>query len=169
MEIISGLIIMLGLLIIGISGYEAFSGIDGAWATALVGVVVTAIGIYLSGRNWARPIQQGSETHPGGAGRQPHASPEERRETIYSVIQTGDDSVIDRVESLLEKDPRVTAIVSETGRWHQTPDRDDLPEWTALRVYFGFDGSEEARDHLTNLIRENLGPDALNRVTIRPY
>lgn len=129
------------------------------------------------------PPEGGSPDNPGDASVEsgetfaadtvlPESAPvSEQKQTkaIFSVVQTGDDGVLDQVSALLAKDPRITSVVSESGRWYATPDRDDLPEWFALRAYCSRDLIEQVMQETQERIRENLGPDAASEVSVSRY
>lgn len=168
MQIISGLLILFGLFVLGRAGYEAFKGVEDAWSTGVVGLFFTGLGVYLAGRTGkpAPDIPNPVEAVAEAISPKP---PDEPKEAIFSIIQTGDDDVVDRIERLLESVSSVRTVVSETGQWHSTPDRDDLPEWNALRVYCDAKEADEVMEEVTNHIKDKLGVEALNKVTIQRY
>lgn len=97
-----------------------------------------------------------------GATHEPH-------QAIYSVVQTGGDGALDRVERLLLKDPRITEILSESGQWYATPERDDLPEWYALRVYCPSDEVDQVMSDGIRRVEEELGEGIAERVTFSRF
>lgn len=166
MDRIYSLLILFGLVLLVVAGYDFVTGGADAGIKAVLGIGFIGSGVYLAGRPRSdRPIAEVVEKLTPN----PQRPPKQPRPTIISVIQTGDDDVVDRVERLLENDERISSVVSETGRWHSTPDRDDLPEWTALRVYCGDAQSDKMIEYISERIRVSLGTDALNKVTIQPY
>jgi hypothetical protein len=84
----------------------------------------------------------------------------EPEDACFSVIGGLDDeTALDRVESFLERDPRVESVISETGRWYSVPDRDELPEWIALRVYSGTKDRDALMAMTRTYLDEKLGVD----------
>ena len=168
MDVISGLLILFGLFTLGRSGYEAFTGVEDAWSTAAVGLFFTVIGVVFANQKRkfksapAEPVETAVEAVKS-------VMPEEPKEAIFSIIQTGDDDVVDRVERLLESVSSVRTVVSETGQWYSTPDRDDLPEWNALRVYCDAASVDQVMEEVSQLIKDKLGETARNKVNIQHY
>lgn len=168
MDIIAGLLILFGLFVLGRAGYEAFTGVEGAWSTGIVGLFFVGVGVFLANRKGKptpklpNPVEAFTEAVVS-------KSPPEPKEAIFSIIQTGDDDVVDRVESLLDGFRGVRAVVYETGQWHSTPDRDDLPEWTALRVYCDAKEADKVMEDVSNHIKDKLGVEALNKLSIQRY
>lgn len=168
MQIISGLLILFGLFVLGRAGYEAFKGVEDAWSTGIVGLFFTGLGVYLAGRT-GKPAPDIPNPVEAVAEAVSPTSPPEPKEAIFSIIQTGDDDVVDRVERLLEGFRGVRTVVSETGQWYSTPDRDDLPEWNALRVYCDAARVDQVMEEVSQLIKDKLGVEALNKVNIQHY
>lgn len=168
MNIIAGLLILFGLFVLGKAGYEAFTGVEGAWSTGLVGLFFVGVGVFLANRKGKptpkppNPVKAFTEAVVSNA-------PPEPKEAIFSIIQTGDDDVVDRVEGLLDGFRGVRTVVYETGQWHSTPDREDLPEWNALRVYCDAQEVDQVMEEVSQLIKDKLGVEALNKLSIQRY
>lgn len=168
MQTISGLIILFGLFVLGRAGYETYKGVEDAWSTGVVGLFLLGLGIYLAGRprkpapDIPNPVEAVAEAISPKV-------PDEPKEAIFSIIQTGDDDVVDRAEALLAGFRGVRSVVSETGQWYSTPDRDDLPEWNALRVYCDAKEVDKVMEDVSNHIKDKLGVKALNKLTIQRY
>lgn len=167
-DTIGGLLILFGLLIVGMGIWELVFGDGGeAWKAMLTGGGVIVAGYYVVTRETAAAAEQGcseAEVEPTVPSDVP--APADKR---FTIIQTGDDGVLDRVIPLLEADHRVTSIIEESGRWHSTPDRDDLPEWFALRTYCKTDDLDGLMEELGRLIESRLGKEAASKVQIRHY
>ena len=67
------------------------------------------------------------------------------------------------------RDPRIREVYHDSGRYHSTPDGEDLPEWFALRVACKRDVLESAMKDAGEAILRELGPDVAKRVSIRHY
>lgn len=165
MERLGGFFSLFGLAALAFAAYGWFAGIAVAPEAGLAGLVLLASGYYLSSR---RPDKPGALAVPPASGPPAFDPPqaetavahvEDRKapEAVFSVVQTGDDDILTKVEALLEKDPRITAIVSESGQWYQNPDRDDLPEWHALRAYCSRDLVKQIMEESEARVRSALG------------
>ena len=150
MNRVAGFTILLGVLVLGIGVSETLNDAEDAGSIALFGVTLIGAGFFLNRRRGGRA----AGTAAGSEAR-------------FSIVQTGDDAVVSAVARLLEGHAQITAVVPDTGRWHETPDRDDLPEWHALRIYCAPGSRDEVIAMVTDLIRERLGEAALNEVSIR--
>ncbi|MBD1547551.1 hypothetical protein [Roseibium aggregatum] len=177
---IGGFLILFGLLIVGMGFWEAFFEDTGeAWKTMLTGGVIVATGHWIvvgglslfsrrapagaeaavEGATFEAPISEATaETAPSG--------PAEKR---FTIVQTGDDDVLDRVADLLAGDDRITDVVEEGGRWYSVPDRDDLPEWFALRVYCQVDDLDAFMEEIDRLIEDRLGSKSAAKVRVDHY
>jgi hypothetical protein len=60
-------------------------------------------------------------------------------------------------------------VVAESGRWHQIPDHEDLPEWFALRVYCLAGEVDQVMTDTETRIRSELGEAAARKVSIRRF
>lgn len=169
MAILSGLIILFGLLLLVVGGYQSLTGREDAVASALTGLVFAGLGLYLSGRP-ERASKSPGKIESGPIFDTTTVKAEaEHAEAILSIVQTNDDRIVDAIEGLLADHPRIRTVVSETGRWYATPDRDDLPEWFALRVYVDSELVDEMMAEVVELIREKLGESALDSVSISRF
>ena len=99
----------------------------------------------------------------------PPADPTEDTTAWFSVIESVEDKVIDRIATVLEADPRILHISDEQGRYYSNPDRDDLPEWFALRCECHRDSIVEIMADVPRLIEDKLGKEAAARVQISRY
>lgn len=174
-----GLLILFGLLVVGMGIWEAVFGDGGeAWQTMLTGGVIVVAGYYVvtggrqittrSATTSAGPASAmaTAETPPVIATAETPSAPTAKR---FTIIQTGDDDVLDRITPILEADERITSVIEEYGRWYSTPDRDDLPEWFALRVYCKTDDLDQFMREVGRLIETRLGKEAAGEVQIRHY
>lgn len=184
MERLGGLIILIGLYALGRGGYEFYRGIEGALSTSVVGIAFVGFGYVLVNllpsrrgaapgpAGEAAPEKEGQDGRGGTAGTETGAEAEAEvapAQAVFSVVQTGDDDVLVRVERLLKEDPRITDIVSESGQWHQTPDRDDLPEWHALRAYCARSKVETVIEESGARVREALGEEAAQKLSFSRF
>ena len=171
MQTFSGLLILFSFVVLGRAAYEGWIGQPDAWSTAIVGLFFLGLGFYLAARAPDASVVEettgaptdDAETTPARAQARPPA------EAVFSIIQTGSDAVLDRVMPLLDRDPRIISVTDEAGRWYSVPDGDDLPEWFALRVRCPGDQIDEVMRDTTAAIRETLGDEAVNRLTINRY
>ncbi|MCA8900184.1 MAG: hypothetical protein KDA53_02935 [Hyphomonas sp.] len=91
-------------------------------------------------------------------------------EQRFTIHQTGSTQELDAIHRALADEPAITAIVEESGRHYSVPDGDDLPEWTALRVYCQTDGDVAAfMDALRHRLAERLGWQVVNEVTFASF
>lgn len=176
-DTVGGLLMLFGILIIGMGIWEAvFEDTGEAWQTALTGIVIVAAGFFIVTRQMPVPGGSGAATPDEDAGNVPiytatgkepaESGPAEAR---FTIIQSYDDGVLDRIVPILEADGRITSIVEEGGRWYSTPDRDDLPEWFALRVYCVTGDLDGLMDEMGRTIETRLGKEAASKVSIRHY
>lgn len=159
MNTFGGLLILFSFLVFVRSGYEFWRGTEDAWSTVIVGLFFLTLGYFLA----VREPRQGVVTKTADA----EASTSDK--AIFSVVQTGDHTVLDEVEALMAKDKRIVSIVTDSGRWYSVPDGDDLPEWFALRAYCSPELIDQVMEDTWNLMREMLGDKAANKVSISRY
>ena len=178
-DTIGGLLMLFGLLIVMMGIWEAIFADGGrAWQTMLTGGVIIVAGYFVvtGGRGTTTPSATASADAPSEiqtAGAQPAMAAAENLSgptaKRFTIIQTGDDDVLDQVTPILEADARITSVIEEGGRWYSTPDRDDLPEWFALRVYCMTDDLDQFMEEIEREIVTRLGKKAANKVQIRHY
>ena len=175
MNTFGGFLILFSFLVFGIAAWEGLTGVEDAGSTGLVGLFFLILGYVLATRTPGRSaVETLAEQAAEKVGETlsdfiPAASEAEPAEAVFSVSQTGDNDVLDRVDRLLEKDKRVRTVVAESGRWHQTPDDEDLPEWFALRVYCLAGEVDQVMTDTETRIRSELGEAAARKVSIRRF
>ncbi|MFQ5439038.1 MAG: DUF308 domain-containing protein [Paracoccaceae bacterium] len=151
--------------------------VTGGPNTALAGVAVIAVligGVYLVKRRVSDPKVAPGTTEATVPEAGPPAETDPPAETapaqaIFSVVQTGDDRALNRVERLLQGDPRITDIIAESGQWYASPDRDDLPEWHALRVYCAQDEIDQVMAESERRVASKLGQSTAAKVSFSRY
>ncbi|MEZ5947581.1 MAG: hypothetical protein R3C13_14640 [Hyphomonas sp.] len=91
-------------------------------------------------------------------------------EQRFTIHQTGGTSALYAIERALAAEPDITEIVEESGRHYCVPDGDDLPEWTALRVYCRTDQDVGVyMSALEDRLARQLGKDVINQVTFAHF
>lgn len=162
-----GYLMLFGLLLVAIGLWRAFAGGEDAIAAMVTGGVIVLVGFLLA----ARAPDRLPETALPAAPALPEtpAEPPLPDTAWFSVIESVEDEVIDEVAAVLATDPRITHIEHEQGRYYSNPDRDDLPEWFALRCECRREERDQVMEDAARLIAERLGQDAANRVSIRVY
>lgn len=90
-------------------------------------------------------------------------------EKRFTIHQTGETDALDRIRAALGDEPAITSIVEESGRHYSVPDRDDLPEWTALRIYCETQDLDAYMAALRERLVAALGQDTVNAVTIAHF
>lgn len=176
MNTFGGLLILFSLVLFGVAAYEMWNGADDPLATVFAGLIFLGVGFFLAVREPGatshvieRLASEGASQFQSKTVQGAEVRETTKAEAIFSVIQTGDDRTLDKVHVLLSEDPRVTAIVEESGRWYSTPDGDDLPEWFALRTYCDPTLVDTVMEETKARIRESLGPTEASKVSISRY
>lgn len=171
-----GLLILFSFLVFVRSGFEFWRGTEDAWSTGVVGLFFLTLGYFLAVREPRRGVVKkaadAQEKQEPEAPAPVETAPDEASisdKAIFSVVQTGDHTVLDEVEALMAKDKRIVSIVTDSGRWYSVPDGDDLPEWFALRAYCSPELIDQVMEDTWNLMREMLGDKAANKVSISRY
>ena len=187
-----GLVMLLAFVILGMGLWELLvDGSSEGWSTLIVGGGVLLIGFFTA--SW--DIWRGSSGSSGNvifeevegnlgeinarekaereAQRAAEAAavkkpgePEDKRFTIH---QTGGEGAVDAAREVLAREPRITSIVEEGGRWYSVPDGDDLPEWNALRIYCTVDDLDGFMDEMRALLKEKLSAEDYGELTIAHY
>lgn len=91
------------------------------------------------------------------------------QEVYFSIIQNLDDNLLDRVSPLLEDDSRILFVGEDHGHHYSTPDRDDLPEWFALRVQTKSADRDAVMADIKSQISSQLGDDVLSGLEFNYY
>ena len=90
-------------------------------------------------------------------------------EERFTIHQTGGSAALDRIASALDAEAAITHVSEESGRHYSVPDGDDLPEWTALRIYVETGDLDAYMEGLRARLVAKLGSDTLSAVTIARY
>ena len=167
MEKAGGYLILFGLLLVAIGLWRVFTGGEDAIAAMVTGGVIVLAGFLLVARAPDRLPDAAMPASP--AAPETPAGPPLADTAWFSVIESIEDKVIDKVASVLSTDPRITHIEHEQGRYYSNPDRDDLPEWFALRCECRREERDQVMEDAARLIAERLGQESANRVSINVY
>ena len=99
----------------------------------------------------------------------PSSTQPAKAEKRFTIVQTGDDAALDRAADILSDDDRITEIIHESGRWYAVPDRDDLPEWNALRIYCDVPDLDAFMTEVDGILRDRLDAADYSEVSISHY
>lgn len=82
--------------------------------------------------------------------------PEPDASVSLTITQSFNDDGFEPIKAWLQADPRVTGETTEKGRHYSVPDRDDLPEWYAIRIGTTFEHQESLKNDLQKWIDTEL-------------
>ncbi len=86
----------------------------------------------------------------------------------FVIHRSFDDTGVSALAAALQALPEVASVTEEEGRWYSVPDRDDLPEWFALRVTAAGTAGDPAgfKALLHRVIEETLPPETVSDFTV---
>jgi hypothetical protein len=169
---LAGYVILIGLLVVAAGVWRYFYGSHTSADTImLAGAVLAHAGAILAGRAHlpAEPLKGPAVSHAPHPAIHYEGVRDVREDAYFTVIENFEDTALDDIAILLRRDPRIREVYHDSGRYHSTPDGDDLPEWFALRVACKRDVLESAMKDAGEAILRELGPDVAKRVSIRHY
>lgn len=174
MDKIAGLMILFGIGVVIRGGWELYAGPEGEGGTTIVvGLFFVAAGFWLASRlptdPGEAPAAPATDDDAGkrAAGTKPEVSGNDS--AWFSVVESVEETVLDDVAGLARKDPRISHVGYDSGRYYSVPDGDDLPEWFALRIECRKDERDAVMQALEERIRAEMGPEALRRISLSYY